>query len=330
MTKKIIYIASVCLLSANFAFAQTTSPTPLANTLPQVLPTPASLETILSEAEKQTDFYKETFNNLLAIETKTFEKFDKNGEVKNEKTIESNFFVYQSSKGADVLSELRNVIKVDDKLVPDSQARADRFLGELQKTSTVEKELEKIQDEGLRYDKTIRISGFTLYEGVALADNLRSVFDFKLLGTEDYQGSEVFVVSYQQTKMSPFIAINEKTASGKGLKLDFDVSIPGALKKNDKFLRGKLWIDTTTFQIRREERQVVVQTANPLVAQNTIFEYQASEFGILVPKKITFVENDFRKTSKDGEFTAVKDTQVTFDYSQFRKSDTDVKLLDDN
>ena len=325
MREKIIYAAIYTLLTAVCALAQTPSTTPAL--LPS--PTPISLAMILTEAEKQTVNYREEFKNLLAIETKTFEEYDREGEIEDQKIVESNFFVYQSAKDEGVSSELRNVIKVDGKLVPDSQARADRFLAEIQKTTTVEKELDKIQDEGLRYDKTIKLSGFTLFEGFVLSDNLRPYFDFKLLGSETYQGNEVYVVSYQQTRKTPFITVNEKATKEKGMKVDFDVSVPGALKKTDKFLRGKLLIDAKTFQIWREERQVAVQTATPIIALDTVLEYQTSEFGILVPKRIYFLENTIRKTSNEGEFTAVKNTQVNFDYSKFRKSDTDVQILDD-
>lgn len=316
------------ILTAAAAFAQT--PMPTAQPSPQISPAPVvSLETILTEAEKQTANYRETFKDLLAVETKTFEKYGKNGDLKDETVIESNFFVYQSSKDEKTSSELRNVVKVNEKLVPDSQARADRFLAELQKTTTVERELEKIQDEGLRYDKTIEISGLTLYEAIALLNNLRPVFDFKLLGTENYQSREVYVVSYQQTKKSPFITINEKKSKEQGIKADFDVSLPGSLKKTDTFLRGKLWIDAQTFQIWREERQLVVQTAAPIVAQEIIFEYAPSEYGILVPKKITFTENNIKKTDSNNGFNAIKFTRVNFDYSKFRKTNVDVQIVDE-
>lgn len=331
MTKKIIYTTILTAFAAVGIFAQTPSPKPnVAPNIPQIAPQPIAIETILDEAEKQAAFYRDTFRDLLATETKTFEEYDKTGELEDATTVESNFLVYQSPKDEKVSSELRNVVKVDDKPVPDSQARADRFLSELEKTSTLEKELEKIQGEGWRYDKTLRIVGFTLYQAVALADNLRPVFDFKLLGTENYQGSEVYIVSYQQTKKSPFITVNEKDAGGAGVKLDFDADIPGALKKNDKFLRGKLWIDARTFQLWREERLLIVQTAAaPLVAIETTFEYAPSEFGILVPKKISLLENDFKKIPKTENFTVVKNMQVNFDYSKFRKTNVDVQILDD-
>lgn len=327
MIKKFTYIAIFTAFTSVWSFAQTPTPTPLTQMMTQPAPTPASLETVISEAEKQSLNYREEFKNLLATETKTFERFDKNGEMKDQSVIESIFLVYQSPKDEKVTSELRNVTKVDEKLIPDSRERADRFLQELQKTTSVKKELEQLQDEGLRYDKTFRIYGLTLNEAIALSDNIRSVFDFKLIGTENYQGRDVYVVSYQQTKKSPYITVNEKES---GAKADFDVSLPGSLKKADKFLRGKLWIDAQTFQLWREERQLTVQAATPIVAQEFVFEYQSSDFGILVPKQISFTENAIKKASSDNQFNVLKNTKITFDYSKFRKTDVDIKLLDEN
>lgn len=328
MIKIFVRVAILTALTSVSVFAQTPSPTPtLTQPIPQAAPSPASLETIISEAEKQSLNYREEFKNLLATETKTFERFDKNGQMKDQSVVESIFLVYQSPKDEKVSSELRNVTKVDEKLIPDSRERADRFLTELQKTTTVKKELEKMQDEGLRYDKTFKISGLTLNEAIALSDSLRSVFDFKLIGTENYQGRDVYVVSYQQTKKTPLITVNEKES---GAKADFDVGVPGSLKNADKFLRGKLWIDAQNFQLWREERLLIVQAATPIVAQEFVFEYQASDFGILVPKKISFTENAIKKISSDNQFSVLKNAKVTFDYSKFRKSDVDVKLLDEN
>ena len=328
MIKKIIR-AGMFLVFAAAVSAQTPSPQPPAPSVASPT-TVANLETILAEAEKQVAHYQETFKDLLAVETKTFERYDKNGELKDETVIESNFFVYQSSKDEKTSAELRNVIKADGKLVPDSQARADRFLTELQKTKTVEKELEEIQEEGLRYDKTLKISGFTLFEAIALVSNLRPFFEFKMLGSENYQGKIVYLVSFQQTRKSPFITVNEKESKEKGIKADIDAGLPDALKKADKFLRGKLWIDRETFQVWREERQLTVQTATaPIVVQETVFEYAPSEFGILVPKKITFIDNSLKKISKTDEFAAVKNARVVFDYSKFRKTNVDVQIIDE-
>jgi len=349
MIKKIINTVILAVLSVVYTFTQTPTPQPSPTQMDTTISKPGqinlprqsgtdvskllittTLETILTEAGKQTANYREAFKNLLATETKTYERYDKNGDEKDRTVIESNFFVYQSSKDENVSSELRNIVKVDGKLVPEGQARADRFLAELQKSKTVENELEKIQDEGSRYDKSLETSGLTLFEAFVLTDKLRPYFDFKLLGSENYQGNEVFIVSYQQMKKSPFIKINEKKSKEKDVKANnFDANLPGSLKKTDTFLRGKLWIDARTYQLRREEQQLTVQTADPLIASETIFEYQPSEYEILVPKQISLLYNSIKKASKNNQFNAVKDTKITFDYSQFKKSEVDVQIVDE-
>lgn len=328
--KKIIYTAILTAFGVICIQAQTPTATPIVQPSPIVSATPADLKTILSEATKQVDVYRETFKDLLATETKTFEDYNKNGDLRDAKVIESNFLVYQSAKDSKSTAELRNVTKVDDELVPESQSRADQFLAELEKTSTTDKELEKVEKEGLRYDKTLRIYGFTINQGIVLSENLRPVFEFKLLGTETYRGSEVYVVSYQQIKKSPYITVNEKASDAKGGTADFDADIPSALKKSDKFLRGKLWFDKNTFQLWREERQLTVKTRTaPLVVIESIFEYAPSEFGVLVPKKISLLENEIKKVGKGEEYTAQKNMLVNFDYSKFRKTNVEVLISDD-
>lgn len=319
MIKTFLFAAVLIVFNVICAFGQT----------PQVSPQPLPLETILSEAEKQTANYQETFKNLLADETKTFQDFDKNGELKEQSVVESNFLVYQSAKDKNLSSELRNVTKVDGKLIPGGQEKSDAFFAELQKTSTLEKELEKIQNEGSKYDKTLEISGLTLSEAVVLSENLRPFFDFKLLGSESFQGNDVYVVSYQQTRKSPFISINGKGANSSELSLNlFNFNLPKSLKNADTFLRGKLWIDAKTFQVWREERELTIQGANPIVILETIFEYQPSDYGILVPKQISLLANQIKR-EKENQYTTVKDTKVDFTYSRFKKSDVEVKILDD-
>ena len=319
------FLLVIFILSAVSAFAQEV---PI--TTPSPSPTPASLETILNEAAKQSENYRETFRDLLATETKTFESYDKDGDLDESKKVESNFFVYQSSKNEKASSELRNVVRVDDKPVPNSQERADRFLGELQKTKTVEKELEKIQDESLRYDKSFIIYGLTLYEAIPLAENMRPYFNFTAAGEENHLGRNAYVVNYRQTKKSPFITIDEKKSKESGLRADFDLDLPGSLKKAEKYLQGKLWIDAETFQILREEREIIVQTNSPLVAQKSVFEYEPSQYEIYVPKRITFTDFNVKKGSSKNDFTTLKASQVTFDYSEFKRTNVDIEILDDD
>lgn len=315
------------LLFALFIFSSLFASAQDAQTLPTPAP-PPSLNTILDEAAAQAMEYREAFRDLLAVETKTFDEFDKNGEIDDTKKIESNFFVYHSSKNGQA-AELRNVFRVDDKPVADTQERADRFLGELQKAKTAEKELEKIADESLRFDKSVIIYGLTLFEAIVLAENLRPFFDFSLAGEESYKGRNVYVVNYKQNRKSPYITINEKKSEEKALSADFDLNLPGSLKKAEKFLQGKLWIDAENFQLLREERDVVVNAGVPLVAQKAVFEYEPSEYEIYVPRRITFTDYDFKKDGKNA-YSTRKASQVTFDYSEFKKTDVEIEILDDD
>jgi hypothetical protein len=286
-----------------------------------------SLETILSETEKQTMAYQAAFRDLLANETKTFEDYDNSEQVRKQSLVEADFLVYQSSKNPKLSFEMRNVTRVDSKPIPNSQANSDQFFAELSKSETLKSELEKIQRASSKYDKTFDVSGLTLYEGIVLSGNLRPYFEFNLLGNETLDGNQVYLVGYRQIKQSPFIMINQKEAGFDNPTLEFQVDIPGDLRKNEIFVRGKLWIDAKTFQIWREERELIVKSEEPVVVLKTDFEYQPSRFEILVPRRVTLLSNQLRK--KDGRYNAVKDTRITFDYSNFRKTETDVKILDD-
>ncbi len=314
--RNVIFIILFLLIGAVFVSAQEESQ--------------PSLDTILKNAAGKTQDYREEFKNLLADETKTFEIYDKNGDLKKSSVVESNFIVFQSAKDQSVASEYRDVHKVDGEIVGDNQTRANDLLSQLAKSNSVEDELKKIQKESLRYDKNLEISGLTLFQSPILEDYARPYFDFKLDGRENIDNSEVYVIEYQQTKTSPYVLINDPKASSKRLSLSFDFNLPKSLDKSNVFLRGKLWIDTKTFQIRREDRELVTQPQNPLVILKTDFEYQPSEYGILVPKKITLVQNIIKKTSKGNQLSAVKNTQVDFAYSKFRKANSDVQIIEDN
>ncbi|MCA1624632.1 MAG: hypothetical protein LC778_12705 [Acidobacteria bacterium] len=192
MPQKLFFISFIIALTVAVAFGQKTltsspklSPTPL--------PTPFSMENALTEAEKQTDVYRENFNNLLAEETKTFEEYKKDGALKNSRAIESNFLVYQSANNPGSVVEYRNVTRVDGKTVGDSEKRAQDFFEKVLKSSTADQELKKIQQESSRYDKNLDISGLTLNQAPVLLAHIRPFFDFQFLGKENIGGSKVII-----------------------------------------------------------------------------------------------------------------------------------------
>lgn len=311
-------------------FAAQVRPVPAPNNVEKVPHSAAaSLATIVDGAAKQTESYRETFKNLVATENKFFERYGSGGEVREQMNVESVFLVYESPKDKRVSSEVRNVVKVNGKSIPAGESMSDEFFAELRKEKTLESELKRIQKESSRYDKTLEVYGLTLNKAIILSENLRPYFDFKLAGKENYQGNDVYVVAYRQTRQSPFITLNSGSSAGPGqASLDFSLDVPNSLKKSEVFLSGKLWIDAKTFRVWREERRLSIQTESPIPLVETVFEYQPSDFEILVPKRISLNTNAVKK--KDGTYAAVKDTHLDLEYSKFKKSNVEVIILDED
>ena len=311
---RINLFAVVILLLASSAFGQTPTPTPALST-----------NEILDKAVGQTRLYLETFKNLLSSETKTFEIYDKKGEVKKRRTVTSSFIVYQLSKGGGRIAEYRNVLAVDGKTLDKTDTRAQDFFERVAKAESSGKELAEIEKESLRYDDPIQINGLTLFQALALAKNLRPLFEFTLEGKQIINGAEVYVISYRQTRGSPDITLNadDENRPGDRITLNMVVEVDGNPVLNER-MRGKFLIDAATFRLWREEREITVQPAGfdaPLAAVREDFDYQNSDFGMLVPKKITHAHYRIKTKEK----LAVKEVQVTFEYSKFTRPDVEVK-----
>ena len=313
-----VITALLFLISAGFSFAQTTNQT-------------ADLATILKNAEKQTQNYREAFKNLLSEETKTFEAFDKNGNLKKRTVVESNFIVYQSATDANVVTEFRNIFKVNGKAVGDSEKRTTELFADIAKMGSVAVELARLQKESSRYDKTLTINGMTLWQAMILSEHIRPFFEFKLIRRENLNGTDTFLVEYRQTKPSPYILISDEQAPKENkLTLGFDLDLPDGFDKSNVFLSGKLWIDTVTFQIRREESEVFVAKSadSTVVALRSEFDYREGDFGILVPKKLAFTYFDV--STKEGIVSARLYAKATLEYAKFGKSDVEIKTNEIN
>lgn len=347
MKGKIIFTLCFTATNAIGIFAQTPTPTPMGNivitvgkpnaqqqqpaTQNQPAPPVNDLPTIIANADAQTGSYREEFKNLLGQETKTFESFDKNGKSKKQTVVESNFIVYQSSKDESQVAEYRNVVKVGGKSVGDSSKRATDLFENLAKSTSAQSELDDIQKESSRYDKTLDINGFTLFQSPVLAEHIRSSFDFTLLPDETIDGAEVYAISYQQKTKNPYVIFNDDQKRPEKIYIAYEADVPDSITAPNALLRGKIWIDKKTFQIRRESRELTIQPAElaaPLVVNRTELEYQASDLGILTPKRIVFTDYNVKSKNKGKEISAVLDSKATFDYGKFTKSDVEVKSGD--
>ncbi|MEJ7847638.1 MAG: hypothetical protein WKF92_06085 [Pyrinomonadaceae bacterium] len=283
---------------------------------------PVAVEEIVKNADIQRLSYVAEFRNLLSEETKTFEEFDKKGEPKKQRIVKSIFVIYQLSKDENQIAEYRNVVAVDGKPVEKTEQRAQDFFERIASIESTQKELQRIQDESSRFDGDMSIEGFTLFQSAPLAENLRPFFEFTLEGQETIDGLPTYRIAYKQIRDSPYILINSKK-DGENGRLTLNYSADTRENENlNQRLKGKLWIDVETFQTRREIRTLSVKPKDfqtmTILAENS-FEYQKSDFGILTPRKITYMEYRLNKNQP-----AAKQIRVTFDYEKFTKPNVDV------
>lgn len=287
---------------------------------------PVQTSDVVRKAAAQQQAYVNEFKNLVSREVKSYEIYDKKGSIKKERKITSVFIVYQLNKSKGMAVEFRNVLDVDGKPVEEAEKRSSDFFAEVVAAQSSQKEIEKLQDETSRYDLDPVIDGLTLYQGVVLADNMQPYFAFEQAGTDTIDGRPVIVLTYQQTKASPFV-LGKSSADSPGgqLAIKYDVAHSGDVSPR---LRGKLWLDAETLQIRRELRQFTIQPAKfamPAVYIEDDLEYAASDFGILTPKRIVHTQNSVR----GKESTVAKNARVTFEYGKFTRPESDVKVVED-
>lgn len=280
----------------------------------------ATPQEIVNGARKSTATYFETFKNLLSEEKKTFEIFDAKGAVKKKKVVESTFLVYQLTKDQGRVAEFRNVVAVDGKPVAEADKRAREFFAKVVASDNPQKEFERIRDESTRFDEDFAISGLTLFQAIALSDELRGKFRYTMAGRESIGGKNVYVMLFEQIRPDDAITVNKPEGPH-----NYDIEIVGDKSVElDARIRGKLWIDAETFAIRRELRERTIQPlgfAIPVVVAEDLLEYTDSEFGILTPKVLEHVQ--YKVNLKDQK--AIKDAKITFEYGRFTKPDVEVK-----
>lgn len=280
----------------------------------------ATPQEIVTRARERTKVYIETFKNLLSEEKKIFEIYEKKGTIKKKKIVDSTFLVYQLAKDQGRVAEFRNVLAVDGKKIANVDERARDFFEKVAASGTSQAELDRIRDESSRFDEDFAVNGLTLFQAVALSEELRGRFRFTYAGRESIGGRNVYVLLFEQIHSDPSVAVNTPSASH-----NYDIEIEGEPESNlNARIRGKLWIDTDTFNIRRELRERTIQPAGfpqPIVVAENLLEYNDSDFGILTPRSLSHLQ--FRVRLKDREVT--KDTRIVFEYGKFTKPDVDVK-----
>ena len=92
-------------------------------------------------------------------------------------------------------------------------------------------------------------------------------------------------------------------------------------------MNGKLFLDAKTAQVWKIEYEVVIQPAivtSPLLITSSVYEYQASKFGILTPKRLTITNNRiFGKKTPEIESKLFATTIL--EYSNFESINSNIK-----
>jgi len=290
-------------------------------------PTVPSVNEILDGASRERSLYLSEFKDLISKETKNLIIYDKNHEVKKRRTVISTFIVYQVGTGDQGIAEFRNVRSVNGDQVEDTEKRSQDFLNDIARSRNSGKELAKIEKESSRYDEGLTVSGMTLFKAAILADNLRPYFEFSRDGNDSINGRAVYVISYRQTKPSPFVSANSKAAANDGkTTLIFDIGVD---EEANVKVDGRLWIDRNSFQIVKETRTLKAapkRSSEYFPAAETVLDYSDSDFGILTPTRISFTQ--FRR-SRNGR-GEMKDAAVVLEYGKFERATVEVKVVEIN
>ena len=275
-------------------------------------PNSAELEELTRRAALSVSEYKAKFKDLTADEEQGVEEYDGEGKLERQRRIVSELVIYQSRLDTSLTAEYRNVRTVDGVAVTKRGERLVSLFGRLAKADSVKKEIDRISRESRRYDLASSIYGETLDQGLPLDPNVRASFQFTAAGRERVDGRDVVVLQYQQVAQTPYIT--------------FKFSLPPVLKGAEPLFRGRLWVDAETAQLRREERELTLRhpsLAGPLVFMRFEFDYEASHFGILTPRRIVVSTYNRGRTRADKQPELLLGGKVVFEYGGFRRFDVD-------
>lgn len=272
-----------------------------------VAPPQADIDALVTRYLTKAEEYQKAFLNLTAEETRVVETFDQSGRLDKRREIVSDLVVYQARNSADA-TEYRDVGSVDGKPIKKRGKRALELLARASQSDSFKKELEIIDRESERYDLNFRFNGATYSYGVRLRE--RQKFRIDWAGRDHVNGHDVVVIDYQE------VAPNRNNPDQHFYELfGFTASI----------VRGRLWIDAATFQLRRERWEfagIHPALPQPVTSISREATYTESRFGILVPERVVFGFWNAKQTKNQPPsfFRSVRTTCTYGVFKQFEVS----------
>lgn len=285
------------------------------------------LEKFLDKAETATKNYLETFKNLSAEETKTNQYFHKDGTLDEKRLIKSQLIIYKSPRNGKI-NEFRYVLEYNGKNVARTDEDVAKFFEKLTQADNEVEEFLKIRNESNRFDGNITSWGMTLDEENPFGE-LRPFFAFKIVGREKIEEREAIIIEYTQIKATALISANptlEELKNGLSGR-EYSTVLSKQFRPTNPRMSGKIWLDAETAQIWRNDLAITLspsKLSKPVVSVKISYQYQPSEFGILVPKTFRFV-NYTIFGSNDADLKVAKQSDRVFSYSKFSELKTEAK-----
>jgi|SRR5262245_33505582 len=280
-----------------------------------------ALDKFLSVARQRAEEYNTLFRDLATEEKRVSIPFNsisgcsscsassvrKSGEEGEKREVICEFVVYQSRIEPNLAFEFRSAKSVDGKRVSGQEKRVMKLFENLTKAKTPLEERELINKESFSHDKIgFVFYGTVIYQWRELMEYARSSVEIGYVGTDKIDGQETVVINFQQTSRDE--------------RLEW--LTPPRFRGLDQRVRGKLWLDARTAQIRRAERElrlILPSAPNQVTLWKQTFDYAKSDLGILVPRRFVYDQFfDFRP-AVDGAMESFQTGRLISEFGTFQR-----------
>lgn len=266
-----------------------------------------ALNKFLSAARKRVEEYNTLFRDLATEEKRTSTRFKRSGEEDEQSEVICEFVVYQSRVDPSLGFEYRSAKSVDGKPLSGQEKRVMKLFENLAKAETVLKERELINKDSFSHDKVgFTFYGTVIYQWRELMEYARDSVEIVYAGIEKIDGQETVTLNFRQTVRDEGLEWKSHPRFG----------------RLEQRVRGKLWLDARTAQIRRAERElrlIVPGAPDPVLLWRQTFNYTESDLGILVPKRFVYDHFfDFRRNNT-GAVESFRTEQLISEFGTFQR-----------
>jgi hypothetical protein len=269
-------------------------------------PAQPDLDALIRQADVRRLEYTGAFKELIAVETRLTELFDKDGRVRKQRLVVSDFLVYSSTLRDGAVAEYRVPREVDGKALRNPERDAIETFSRLADSKTADEERERLQALLLKYVLKYATAGFTLYPLGIVAEDRRTDATFAIEGREAVGGRDAVVTAYErQSWRSP--------REPRGAYRHFADPRIGN--------RGRAWLDASNGRLLRWENDILVRDRDittPAPYLRTTVEYEPSAFGIWTPRRIVASFYDKARERKAPPVMRL-DGRITYTYGEFKR-----------